>query len=83
MMGLPPRRHRTARAAMQTGGRAVHRPHPWVRGLALLATLCSTVAVTPIPAHAIVGELPDSTWQTDGPVYAVARAGSQIGRAHV
>lgn len=30
------------------------------------------------PARAIVAEQPDDTWQTDGPVYAVARAGSRI-----
>jgi trimeric autotransporter adhesin len=62
---------------MHMVGRASRR-HRWIGGTALLAIASSIMAATAIPALATVSELPDRTWQTDGPVYAIARAGGRI-----
>jgi len=63
---------------MQMIGRDARRPRSGIGAAALLVIASSILAVTAIPALATVAELPDSTWQTDGPVYAIARAGGRI-----
>ena len=61
---------------------AVVGPHRSVRfsaaRLVLLAALGLVIAALPTPAVATVGDHPDDTWQTDGPVWSIARAGSRI-----
>jgi hypothetical protein len=44
----------------------------------LLAAIALSVAALSTPAVATVGDHPDDTWQTDGPVWSIARAGTRI-----
>jgi trimeric autotransporter adhesin len=56
-------------------------PPKAVRRLAHLATALSVAAVAlvvPSPAKAVPLPVPDETWVTNGPVYAVAQAGGRI-----
>lgn len=61
---------------------AVIRPNRSVRAIAarcvLLAGIGLAIAALSPPAAATIGDHADDTWQTDGPVWSIARAGTRI-----
>ena len=44
----------------------------------VVATFGLAISVLSTPAVATIGDHPDDTWQTNGPVWSIARAGSRI-----
>lgn len=71
------RRREPTNSAMQIDGRS-HRVRRRVGCIPLALCVAVVLAASATPAAAVVAERPDATWQADGPVFAVARAGDRI-----
>ena len=55
-----------------------HSLHGAVARCVLLATIGLVIAALSPPAFATIADHPDETWQTDGPVWSIARSGTRI-----
>jgi hypothetical protein len=69
----------TRRTAAQARADTVRRRPTWrPRRLAFGLTVALAIVSLPSPAQALVAQTPDQTWQTNGPVWALAKVGNTI-----